>query len=183
MLQVPQDVCSQVVSQQSKDGSGSPTKEPKPFVCCPICNEFKSNNLYILGRHQKSCEKKMKVTNEDGDLPEEHDQVHVQDEEQEEEDEGEATIEVPVDFEENGSANDQELVLDQEPEIQDDDQEEEMEPPEPITEMMEIAQEEGEETTNEDLEASEVVDANHENNEAEESNQEWKNLVNDILQM
>ena len=36
-------------------------KESKPFATCPICHQFKSNNLYILGRHQKSCEKKMEA--------------------------------------------------------------------------------------------------------------------------
>ena len=36
-------------------------KEAKPYATCPICHQFKSNNLYILGRHQKSCEKKMEA--------------------------------------------------------------------------------------------------------------------------
>ena len=185
---------SQVVSQhQNNSTSTSPAKEPKPFVCCPICNEFKSNNLYILGRHQKSCEKKFKVNEEDmpehdNDL-EEHDTVLKENEEEEplenegDEDEAEATIEVPVDFEENDSNEvtddqevfdtEQQLVVQDDPEANGQDYEDDdMEPPEPITEMMEIAQEESEDTANEE-EASEPNDNEaDDNNASNESNQE-----------
>ena len=49
---------SQVISQQPKQPKNH---EAKPYVTCSFCNGFKSNNLYILGRHQKSCEKKMEA--------------------------------------------------------------------------------------------------------------------------
>ena len=188
---------SQVVSQQQNNSSSSPVKEPKPFVCCPICNEFKSNNLYILGRHQKSCEKKFKVHEEDlpdtDNNPEEHDTVLKENEEAlenegDEDEEAEATIEVPVDFEENEQeeANEQEvldneqqseILIQEDPEANgEDDEDDDIEPQEPITEMMEIAQEESEETANEEEEeeASEPNDneADHDNNASNESNQE-----------
>jgi len=53
---------SKVVSQKSPlkpKKEPSPKKDPAKVHTCSFCNEFKSNNLYILGRHQKSCEKKM----------------------------------------------------------------------------------------------------------------------------
>mgnify|MGYP006888801606 CR=1 FL=1 len=33
-------------------------KDTTKIHLCTICKEFKSNNLYIFGRHKKSCEKK-----------------------------------------------------------------------------------------------------------------------------
>ena len=38
---------------------GTTEKEIKPFIKCPTCYQFRSNNRYILDRHQKSCETKM----------------------------------------------------------------------------------------------------------------------------
>ena len=51
---------SKVISKKEPKEPKEP-KEAKPFATCPICHQFKSNNLYILGRHQKSCEKKMEA--------------------------------------------------------------------------------------------------------------------------
>ena len=136
---------SQVVSQQKVE---SPTKEPKPFVSCPICNDFKSNNLYILGRHQKSCEKKMKTQqpNEEEELEQEVKDETIEDDntEEDEGEDGDATIEVPVDFEDNES---EEISAETEPMETNEENLEETEPQEPIVEM-EIAQDE----TNEDHE-------------------------------
>merc|ERR1712029_903132 len=99
------------------------------------------------------------------------------------EDEAEATIEVPVDFEENDSNEvtddqevfdtEQQLVVQDDPEANGQDYEDDdTEPPEPITEMMEIAQEESEDTANEE-EASEPNDNEaDDNNASNESNQE-----------
>ena len=172
-------------------------KDPTKIYLCTLCKEFKSNNLYILGRHQKSCEKKFKVHEEDlpdtDNNPEEHDTVLKENEEAlenegDEDEEAEATIEVPVDFEENEQeeANEQEvldneqqseILIQEDPEANgEEDEDDDIEPQEPITEMMEIAQEESEETANEEEEeeASEPNDneADHDNNASNESNQE-----------
>merc|ERR1719361_1199138 len=57
----------------------SPKKDPAKIHLCTICNEFKSNNLYILGRHKKSCEKKFagvrQSPTEDTEDPDERDEI------------------------------------------------------------------------------------------------------------
>merc|ERR1712051_16166 len=53
-----QIVGSQIPPKVPKVPKSSPKKDPAKIHLCTICNEFKSNNLYILGRHKKSCEKK-----------------------------------------------------------------------------------------------------------------------------
>ena len=68
--QVKSEAASSPASNSS--APSSPTKqkmahEAKPYHVCPSCNAFRSNNLYILGRHQRSCEKKK----EEGDTMEE----------------------------------------------------------------------------------------------------------------
>ena len=111
---------SQVVSQKSptKPKKESPKKDPAKVHTCSFCNGFKSNNLYILGRHQKSCEKKMADVkqvengnsignNEEEDekndtidtTAEEHDVSGNGNDDSSDEEEGDTTVEVPVDFE------------------------------------------------------------------------------------
>ena len=57
ILEEPQDFTlhSNVQDGKIKDNV---KKDPAKIHLCTICNEFKSNNLYIFGRHKKSCEKK-----------------------------------------------------------------------------------------------------------------------------
>ena len=99
---------SQVMSQ--KEGATSPIKtepkEPKPYVSCPICHEFKSNNLYILGRHQKSCEKKMEAKQQ-------LERSLEQEENPDNEEDGDTTIEVPVDFEQENNEEEEEDQLEE----------------------------------------------------------------------
>ena len=96
---------SQVMSQ--KEGATSPIKtepkEPKPYVSCPICHEFKSNNLYILGRHQKSCEKKMEAKQQ-------LERSLEQEENPDNEEDGDTTIEVPVDFEQENNEEEEDQL-------------------------------------------------------------------------
>ena len=86
------------ISKQIADKGDGPKKsgpkELKPFVTCDLCNEFKSNNLYILGRHKKSCEKKIEAKEaKQLELTLEEDSNDNADED------NDATIvEVPVDF-------------------------------------------------------------------------------------
>ncbi len=102
------------VRSDSNDSSNpaSPSKtvaksphEAKPYVTCPSCNEFRSNNLYILGRHQKSCEKKMEQRVIDTDANNDNEETTEADFEEEAEDnDNDTTIEVAVDFEEQDQA-------------------------------------------------------------------------------
>ena len=50
---------------------------------CTICNEFKSNNLYIFGRHKKSCENKFArmwgFPNNSTEDPDERDEIIMDD--------------------------------------------------------------------------------------------------------
>ena len=55
------DIESIVKAIEEEEKKRKEVKEAKPYATCPICHQFKSNNLYILGRHQKSCEKKMEA--------------------------------------------------------------------------------------------------------------------------
>ena len=78
-LKISQIVGSQIPQKVPKVPKSSPKKDPAKIHLCTICNEFKSNNLYILGRHKKSCEKKFagvrQSSTEDTEDPDERDEI------------------------------------------------------------------------------------------------------------
>ena len=78
-LKISQIVGSQIPPKVPKIPKSSPKKDPAKIHLCTICNEFKSNNLYILGRHKKSCEKKFagvrQSSTEDTEDPDEKDEI------------------------------------------------------------------------------------------------------------
>jgi hypothetical protein len=167
---------SQVMGRGGKGpGEGSPIKAGmKPYVACPICNEFKSNNLYILGRHQRSCEKKMeaKQAKQQLDLDTTGESTeHATNDDEDDEDDGDTTIEVPVDFEEqpeNEEAEDgTESVTEPETEIHEFGESEEIMP-----EQEEAAATTEEEEEEEEKEANEEMEIAHE--EEEEANEEME---------
>lgn len=133
---------SQVMSQKDLPAKAAKSHDLKPYVTCPICNDFKSNNLYILGRHQKSCEKKFEAKNalskEDLNTTEE------------DEDDGDTTIEVPVDFEEQPEGDPNESHADPETSVE-----------EPASET-EIAKESIEDIVKEEHNTNEETVATHE---------------------
>ena len=115
-LKISQIVGSQIPQKVPKVPKNSPKKDPAKIHLCTICNEFKSNNLYILGRHKKSCEKKFagvrQSSTEDTEDPDERDEIikdhdpndtiedhDVTNDDSDDDEEGDTTIEVPVDFE------------------------------------------------------------------------------------
>ena len=115
-LKISQIVGSQIPPKVPKVPKSSPKKDPAKIHLCTICNEFKSNNLYILGRHKKSCEKKFagvrQSSTEDTEDPDERDEIikdhdpndtiedhDVTNDDSDDDEEGDTTIEVPVDFE------------------------------------------------------------------------------------
>ena len=115
-LKISQIVGSQIPPKVPKVPKSSPKKDPAKIHLCTICNEFKSNNLYILGRHKKSCEKKFagvrQSSTEDTEDPNERDEIikdhdpndtiedhDVTNDDSDDDEEGDTTIEVPVDFE------------------------------------------------------------------------------------
>ena len=70
-------------------------KEINPsFIKCPTCYQFKSNNRYILDRHQKSCGTKMEDDVVSGLTGSQLEQFW-----EENDTDGDAAIEVPVEFE------------------------------------------------------------------------------------